>query len=94
MGVEFSQTTAGHRVLLEKFLHLLTENRDVMPELMVDPEGLGTETSDSTEPVSATHGEAEDTLLELFRNQALSADSFHLELSKQRGLGAAAGVSA
>jgi CheY-like chemotaxis protein len=94
MGVEFSQTTAGHRVLLEKFLRLLTENRDVMPELMVDPEGLGTETADSTAPVSATNGEAEDTLLGLFRNQTLSADSFHLELSKQRGLGASAGVSA
>jgi CheY-like chemotaxis protein len=92
MGVEFSQTTAGHRVLLEKFLRLLTENRDVLPELMVEPEGLETET-----PISAlalaTNGEPEDTLLGLFRNQAaLSTDSFLSELRKQRGLGAAAGA--
>jgi CheY-like chemotaxis protein len=95
MGVEFSQTTAEHRALLEKFLRLLTENRGVMPELMVEPEGFETETSTSTSPVLGTKGEAEDTLLELFRNQAaLSTDSFLSELRKQRGLGAAAGTSA
>jgi CheY-like chemotaxis protein len=94
MGVEFSQTTSGHRALLEKFLALLTENRDVMPELMVEPEGLESETPSSNR-VQARKGEVEDTLLELFRTQAaLSADSFQLELSKQRGLGASAGASA
>jgi CheY-like chemotaxis protein len=95
MGVEFSQTTADHRALLEKFLKLLTENRDVLPELLVEPEGLETETSNSTLPVLATKGEAEDALLGLFRNQAmLSTDSFLSELRKQRGLGAVAGASA
>jgi c-di-GMP-binding flagellar brake protein YcgR len=93
MGVEFIQTTAEHRGLLEKFLSLLTENRDVLPELLVEPEGLETETPQiSGIPAS---GEAEDTLLGLFRNQAaLTADSFLAELRKQRGLAAAAGASA
>jgi len=95
MGVEFIQTTAEHRGLLEKFLSLLTENRDVLPELLVEPEGLETEISQNLQ-TSAASGEAEDVLLGLFRNQAgLSADSFLAELRKQRGLApAAAGASA
>jgi hypothetical protein len=92
MGVEFSQTTAEHRALLEKFLSLLTENREVLPELMVEPESLETE-SLSTSLITGGTGEAEDTLLGLFRSQAsLPADLFLTELRKQRGL--AAGVSA
>ena len=45
MGVEFTKSTPEHRGLLEKFLSLLTENRDVQPELLVEPEGLETETT-------------------------------------------------
>jgi len=94
MGVEFSQTTPEHRALLEKFLSLLTQNRDVRPELMVEPEGLETESSNSS-PVPAVTGEGEDTLLGLFRNQAaLPADSFLAELRKQRGTATASGASA
>ncbi len=94
MGVEFSQTTPEHRALLEKFLSLLTQNRDVRPELMVEPEGLETESSNSS-PVPAVTGEGEDTLLGLFRNQAaLPADSFLAELRKQRGMASGAGASA
>src|SRR6266404_3568095 len=48
MGVEFSQTTPEHRDLLEKFLRLLSENRDVLPELLVEPEGLETESVNAT----------------------------------------------
>jgi hypothetical protein len=91
--VEFTQSTPEHRALLEKFLSLLTENRDVLPELLVEPEGLETESvQNSGIPASS---EAEDTLLGLFRNQAAhSAESFLEELRKQRGLAAAAGASA
>jgi hypothetical protein len=89
MGVEFSQKTAEHRALLEKFLSLLTENRDVLPELWVEPEGLE---ADSGAFHSAP--EAEDTLLRLFQRQAgLPADLFLAELRRQRGV-TAAGVSA
>ncbi len=93
MGVEFSQTTSEHRDLLEKFLRLLSENRDVLPELLVEPEGLETESVNATLPLTVT-GDGEDTLLGLFRNQAgLPADSFLAELRKQRSLATVAGVS-
>jgi hypothetical protein len=93
MGVEFSQTTPEHRDLLEKFLRLLSENRDVLPELLVEPEGLETESVNATLALAVT-GDGEDTLLGLFRNQAgLPADSFLAELRKQRSLATAAGVS-
>jgi len=93
MGVEFTQTTTEHRAKLEKFLGILTENRDLLPELLVEPEGLETEFGQPA-PIP-TEGEPEDTLIGLFRNQsALSADLFLAELRKQRGLAASAGVSA
>jgi CheY-like chemotaxis protein len=92
MGVEFTQSTPEHRAMLEKFLGLLTENRDVLPELLVEPEGLETESSLNSQIVSPA-SEPEDTLLGLFRNQAnLPAESFLAELRKQRGL--ATGASA
>jgi c-di-GMP-binding flagellar brake protein YcgR len=90
MGVEFTQTTAEHRALLEKFLRLLTENREVLPELLVEPEGLETESSNASFLPAA--GDPEDTLLGLFRSPAaLSADAFLAELRKQRGLAASSG---
>jgi len=90
MGVEFTQTTAEHRALLEKFLRLLTENREVLPELLVEPEGLETESSNASFLPAA--GDPEDTLLGLFRSPAaLSADAFLAELRKQRGLAASTG---
>ncbi len=90
MGVEFTQSTVEHRSMLEKFLSLLTENRDVLPELLVEPEGLETE-SVANSPVASPASEPEDALLGLFRNQAtLPAESFLAELRKQRGLTASA----
>ena len=92
MGVEFSQTTGEHKELLEKFLALLTENRDVLPELLVEPEGLEMDARRTFASASAYDGQ--DALLGLFRNDsAFSADWFHAELCKQRGT-AAAGASA
>jgi c-di-GMP-binding flagellar brake protein YcgR len=86
MGVEFIQSTPEHRGLLEKFLSLLTDNRDVLPELLVEPEGLETESAGSS-LVPAASGDPEDTLLVLFRSQAaLTAEAFLAELRKQRGL--------
>jgi hypothetical protein len=84
MGVEFTQATAEHRRALEKFLDVLAENRDLLPELLVEPEGLETE-SPASAPVQASAGEADDPLLELFRGQAgLSPEAFREELRKQR----------
>jgi c-di-GMP-binding flagellar brake protein YcgR len=95
MGVEFTKATPEHRTLLEKFLSLLTENRDVLPEMLVEPEGLETEAPEVAQ-VSAASSESEDLLLGLFRTQAgLSSDAFLVELRKQRGAtAAAAGASA
>ncbi|MCU1300064.1 MAG: hypothetical protein JWQ87_348 [Candidatus Sulfotelmatobacter sp.] len=93
MGVEFIQTTAEHRAKLEKFLGVLTENRDLLPELLVEPEGL--EIEGGQNPLSSLESsDPEDTLIGLFRSQpSLSADSFLVELRKQRSM-SAAGVSA
>jgi CheY-like chemotaxis protein len=85
MGVEFTQTTPEHRELLEKFLRVLTENRDLLPELLVEPEGLETGTLQHSR-ITAESGAEEDPLLALFRQAALPADSFLAELRKQRGL--------
>jgi CheY-like chemotaxis protein len=93
MGVEFIQNTPEHRALLEKFLSLLHENRDLMPELLVEPEGLETDAQKSEIPAESE--ETDDALIGLFRKQSsLPADSFLTELRKQRGLAATAGVSA
>jgi c-di-GMP-binding flagellar brake protein YcgR len=91
MGVEFSLTTPEHRQAVEKFLSVLTQNREILPELLVEPEGL----EQDTKP-SAGNGDkavsSDDPLLSLFRRQAaVPTDSFHDELRKQRGLAASAG---
>jgi c-di-GMP-binding flagellar brake protein YcgR len=86
MGVEFTQSTPEHRELLEKFLGRLAENPDVLPELMVEPEGLETEPGQNSR-AAAQSNENVDPLLHLFRNHSgLDADAFLGELRKQRGV--------
>ena len=81
MGVEFTQNTLEHRAALEKFLNVLNENRTLMPELFVQPEGL-----DSEPPRTSVAGvDAEDPLLQLF-GEELSVDAFHEALHKQRAV--------
>jgi len=88
MGVEFTQTTPEHRAALEKFLGVLTENRDLSPELLVQPEGLDLESALGSNHEAA---DSDDPLLGLFRNQsALPAGAFRVQLHKQRGVAAAA----
>jgi CheY-like chemotaxis protein len=92
MGVEFKKT-AEHRATLEKFLGVLMGNRDVMPELLVEPEGLETELAEQQKANSGQEDghKEEDALLDLFRHQAtLPADLFMVELRKQRGVAAEA----
>jgi CheY-like chemotaxis protein len=94
MGVQFTQSTPEHRAVLEKFLGTLTDNREVLPELLVEPEGLETESQQRDPVVAAEAGAVEDPLLTLFRSKGtLPADTFLAELRKQRG-GTAAAVSA
>jgi c-di-GMP-binding flagellar brake protein YcgR len=85
MGVEFTQTTGEHRDRLHRFLEMLTGNREIQPELLVQAEGLELDSS----PLSDRSDQVDDPLVELFRSQAaLSAESFAEELRKQRGIAA------
>jgi hypothetical protein len=91
MGVEFSLTTPEHRQAVEKFLALLTQNRDVLPELLVEPEGLEPE-AESGQKDKDHSADSDDPLLGLFRREGtLPCELFHEELRKQRGLAASAG---
>lgn len=91
MGVEFTQATSEHRSAVEKFLGVLHENRAVMPELLVQPEGL-----ESVPSVPSADPEIEDPLLQLFQAGPMSPEEFHDALRKQRAVpdGMANGASA
>jgi c-di-GMP-binding flagellar brake protein YcgR len=92
MGVEFTQSTSQHQEALEKFIAMLTGNRGVRPELMVQPEGF--EADASTKPSDAAgYADSKDPLLGLFRSKAtLPVEMFLGELQKQRS-GASAAAS-
>ena len=82
MGVEFTQATDQQRSHVEKFIYALTNGNGVLPEILVEPEGLET-----AEPVNApsTRSGPEDPLLELFRRRSeLTPEAFQSELRKQR----------
>lgn len=82
MGVEFTQATQEHRASVEKFLGLLTENRSLLPELFVQPEGLDREALSAT----LTSPDLSDPLLQLFYGDPLSADEFQEALRQQRAI--------
>jgi len=94
MGVEFVQGTVEHRAAVEKFLAVLTENRTISPELLVQPEGL------ETEPAGQRAAEGDDPLLQLFYGEAQGVEEFQEALRRQRAMplpaadGAAAGAQA
>jgi c-di-GMP-binding flagellar brake protein YcgR len=81
MGVEFTQNTSEHRAALEKFLSVLTENRTLLPELLVQPEGL--ELNTGTPQLSTDH---DDPLLELFRREPITVEAFQEALREQRAV--------
>jgi len=80
MGVEFTQGTEEHRGAVERFLAVLSENRTVSPEILVEPEGL--------EPLSNSPklqpAETDDPLLQLFYGEPLTPEDFHIALHRQR----------
>jgi c-di-GMP-binding flagellar brake protein YcgR len=79
MGVEFTQATPEHRAAVEKFLGVLTENRSLMPELLVQPDGLETDSSMNKPPA-----DTDDPLLQLFYGESLTSEQFREEMHKQR----------
>jgi c-di-GMP-binding flagellar brake protein YcgR len=91
MGVELAQNTAEHRAAVEKFLGVLTGNRTLLPELVVEPDGLDVNFSTS----KRRQDDTDDPLLELFYKQPVSIEEFHEALRQQRATPAdAANVSA
>jgi c-di-GMP-binding flagellar brake protein YcgR len=80
MGVEFTQTTPEHRSAVEKFLGVLSANRSLLPELLVEPEGLESE----ADGVTARSNDTEDPLLQLFYGEPLPFEAFQDALRKQR----------
>jgi PilZ domain len=83
MGIEFVQTTDPQRSDLEKFIQALSNSDGVLPELLLEPEGL-----DIGDPASAPKSGTgiEDPLLDLFlKKGALAPAAFQTELRKQRG---------
>jgi c-di-GMP-binding flagellar brake protein YcgR len=89
MGIEFTQTTPEHRDAVEKFLGVLTENRSLLPELLVQPDGLETEPAPTKPPA-----DSDDPLLQLFYGDSLTAEQFQEALHKQRGVPIGASRSA
>ena len=87
MGVEFTQGTSEHRAAVEKFLCVLTENRALLPELLVEPEGLEAE----SRPGNLAPSNSDDPLLQLFYGDSLTTEEFHEALQKQRGTPASHG---
>jgi DNA-binding response OmpR family regulator len=80
MGVELTQTTQEQRAQVEKFIHSLMSAGGLLPELLVEPEGL-----EAAPPEPSAQAEIDDPLLELFqRKAALPAELFLNELRKQR----------
>ena len=82
MGVQFTQNTREQREHVEKFIAALMKSNGVLPDLLVEPEGLE---SDGHAAKKIGEHDLDDPLVDLFRTKAsLSADAFHVELRKQR----------
>jgi len=79
MGVEFTQATPEHRAAVEKFLEVLTGNRTLLPELLVEPEGLESEPGAIKPPA-----DLDDPLLQLFYGESLTPEQFREAMHKQR----------
>jgi DNA-binding response OmpR family regulator len=83
MGVEFTQKTTQQREHVGKFIQALTESNGILPDLLVEPEGL-----DVGEPPPPAPGaeDLDDPLLHLFLRKAeLTTEAFLIELRRQRG---------
>jgi len=81
MGVEFLRKNAEQTDGLEKFIQALMNGNGALPELLVEPVGLETD----SEPGASVDDPVEDPLLNLFRYKTgLPAEAFLAELQRQR----------
>jgi CheY-like chemotaxis protein len=84
LGIEFTKRTSQQRERVQKFIQTLVEAHGVLPDLLVQPEGI--DNLEEEHSAAEVGDEAEDPLLDLFRQKAeLSSEEFHFELRKQRG---------
>lgn len=90
MGVEFTLATPEHRAAVAKLLTVLSENRTLMPEFLVEPEGLEADSGTA----KYLPAETDDPLLQLFYGEPLTTEAFHEALGKQRATSPAASSSA
>ena len=61
---------------------MLTDNRGLLPELLVQPEGLEAD----SKPALPTRDCCEDPLLQLFNGEPLSVEDFQAALRQQRAV--------
>jgi CheY-like chemotaxis protein len=81
MGVEFTQKTPEQKEAVDKFIQALMNNSGPGPQLLVEPDGLESDTP--SQP--ATTDEVEDPLIELFQNKSnLPVEAFLHQLRSQR----------
>ena len=69
MGIEFTQTTDAQKNQLERFIQALTNSNGVLPELLVEPEGLD---MGGPPAIRSSASGVEDPLRELFRKNPTS----------------------
>jgi DNA-binding response OmpR family regulator len=83
MGVIFVQKTAEQRNQVEAFIQALMSSNGVVPEILVQPDGLDSGGQDGGHP--SLDPDIEDPLLELFYTKGhLATSDFLNELRKQR----------
>ena len=89
MGVEFANKTLEHRSLMEAVIGRLTGTHNLVPEVLVEPEGLdwgnNVEALSEGSSVPTDAEDLEDPLLELFHTGGLlPKEQFLVKLEKQR----------
>jgi len=83
MGVEFLRSLPQQQQELQKFIEVLVNSGENLPEILVQPEGLGDD--EKAGDGSGPAGTAADPLLEFFhKNAGLAPAAFRTELRKQR----------
>jgi CheY-like chemotaxis protein len=83
MGVEFTQQTKMQKIKVEEFIQTLVNTDGAVPDLQVRPDSIDNSASSEWEIAP----DSTDPLLSLFLTKAeVDAESFQVELKRQRGI--------
>lgn len=83
MGVEFTQQSPAQKAKVEEFIQTLVNTEGAIPDLQVRPDSI----DNAASPAWEIPPDSADPLLSLFITKAdVDAESFQLELKKQRGM--------